>query len=123
MTRDDQRQLDDWLRDIVEFGDRLAGHIRDADRDEFRATPILQDAVIRCIEVIGEASHNALQTDPGFSERFPEMRDAYWTRNRIAHGYYDLNPDRVWLTATVSVPALVAKVRDHLSTAAGGGVS
>ncbi|TCV82508.1 HepT-like ribonuclease domain-containing protein [Sulfurirhabdus autotrophica] len=50
---------------------------------------MVQDAVIRNIEIIGEASHNIEERFPEFSEQHPELplAFAYQMRNAVAHGY------------------------------------
>jgi uncharacterized protein with HEPN domain len=45
-----------------------------------------------------------------------EFLEAYWARSRFAHGYFDLDMSRVWLTATVSAPKLVTDVEQLLKT-------
>jgi uncharacterized protein with HEPN domain len=48
-----------------------------------------------------------LGIDPENSDFF----QAWWARNRLAHGYFDIDARRVWLTATVSVPQLAAQAQ------------
>lgn len=106
-----ERKREDWLGDIVAWGDRLARHLYGREPDDLKRDLVLQDAVIRCLEVVGEAARQATLLDESIAELLPELRQAYWTRNRVAHGYYDLDLNVVWATATVSVPKLVAKLR------------
>lgn len=108
------RPLSDWLGDIVEWGERVAAYLEGVDEQAFLVDRLRQDAVIRCIECVGEAVRNII-ADPRSAELSKlELYQAYWARNRFAHGYYDLSMERVWETATVSVPRLVLNARDAL---------
>jgi uncharacterized protein with HEPN domain len=53
----------------------------------------LQDAVIRNIEIMGEAAGNIEIADPGFPTNHPDLplRDVYLMRNRLAHGYFEVD--------------------------------
>ncbi|MFH0907810.1 MAG: HepT-like ribonuclease domain-containing protein [bacterium] len=76
----------------------------DLDRDE-----MLLLALLRLLEVIGEAA-------TGVSERFKaDHADLPWrqmtaTRNRLIHGYFDVDPTIVWNIVTKNLPDLVAKL-------------
>ena len=107
------RARDLLLRDIVEWAARFAGHLRGVTQDGFLADPLMQDAVTRCVDVVGEASGRLLAEllDPTLAPREPVLKAAYLTRNRLAHGYADIIPRVLWDTATISVPALAAAVQ------------
>jgi uncharacterized protein with HEPN domain len=62
--------------------------------------------VIRCIEIIGEA---ASRLSKEFRKAHPDVPWQYMIgmRNRIIHGYFDIDPDLVWKTASQELPALV----------------
>jgi uncharacterized protein with HEPN domain len=113
MSMSKDRDFRHWLYDIIEWSERLERHISGVSESGFTLDVKTQDAVIRCIECIGEASHQViarkeeLGLEPGNSDFF----EAYWARNRLAHGYFDIDLSRVWLTATVSVPRLALHVK------------
>ena len=69
------------------------------------------DAVVRNLEIIGEA---ATKVSSGTRDRSPEIPwPAIVTmRHRLIHGYFDVDPDIVWRTATEEVPALIPPLRD-----------
>jgi len=104
----------DWLSDIVAWGDQIAVYLEGIDEDAFLVDRLRQDAVVRCIECVGEASRNILKDQRSADLLHLELYQAYWARNRVAHGYYDLSMERVWETATVSIPRLVADARSML---------
>jgi uncharacterized protein with HEPN domain len=112
MTSFEERSLAHWLRDIVDWSLRIESHIAGLTEAQFVGDPKTQDAVIRCIECIGEASKKimALKTQLGAEEASSDFFEAYWARNRLAHGYFDVDISRVWVTATESVPRLSSHV-------------
>lgn len=106
------------LRDIVFWGDRAAAYVHDMDLASFLADSRSQDAVIRCLEVVGEACGQALRIDPDLQHRHPdlELAKAYRARNRTAHGYGSIDLQTVWVTATVACPRLVAAAKTVLAS-------
>jgi len=109
-----KRDLSIWLQDIIDWGRRLDGYVSAVSESEFLNDQLRQDAVVRCIECIGEASKQVLSVETSQLPQHIEFLEAYWARNRFAHGYYDLDMSRVWTTATVSAPKLVADVESLL---------
>jgi uncharacterized protein with HEPN domain len=78
-----------------------------------------QDAVIRNIEVIGEAARNVQRRFPRFAAEHPEVpwEDVYWMRNRLSHGYFAIDLELVWKTVERDVPELEAQVLQLRNTA------
>jgi uncharacterized protein with HEPN domain len=60
-----------------------------------------QQAVIMSLIIIGEAATKVMDNDAEFTQGHPEVpwRSIRGMRNRIAHGYFDINLDVVWETA------------------------
>jgi uncharacterized protein with HEPN domain len=112
--REQARDLRNWLEDIVAWGQRLAGYVAEVSQEDFLTDHLRQDAVVRCLECIGEASRQVLSIQSDVP-KYIEFLEAYWARNRFAHGYFDLDMSRVWLTATMSAPKLVADVERLLT--------
>jgi uncharacterized protein with HEPN domain len=101
------------------MGERIDRVLADKTKADFQTDEILELAVTRCIEVIGEASGKILRFHPGFADEHPELElvEAYRMRNRLLHGYDTVDWQVVWNTATHYVPVLVSHVRNI--TAAG----
>jgi len=70
---------------------------------------MLQDAVIREIEIIGEATKN-LSLE--FRERYPDIpwRSITGMRDKVIHEYFGVDIDAVWDTATRDIPLLKEKL-------------
>lgn len=105
-------RLEDYLGHIVEAIDRILRYTADLDEAGFRQSPMAQDAVIRNLEVIGEASHKILDAEPGFAARRPELQlaVAYNTRNILSHHYFKVDLGIVWDTVRSDLPTLREKV-------------
>mgnify|MGYP001595830677 FL=1 len=66
-------------------------------------------AVVRAVEVLGEA---ASKVTAETRERHADLpwRAASSMRNRLIHGYFDIDREIVWVTVTAELPALVKKL-------------
>lgn len=93
------------LRDILEAAKLIASYVADATDAAFRADRQKQDAVIRRIEIIGEAAaHLTEETRQAIPELpFRKMRGM---RNIVAHDYANVDLKIVWEVATVQVPQI-----------------
>lgn len=78
---------------------------------------MIQDAVIRNFEVIGEASRNIEKRYPDFAARHSEVpwSVAYEMRNVLAHGYFKVDLGVVWRTIERNLPELRAQIRGLLA--------
>lgn len=117
MTGDTAR-LADYLRHVVEAIDRIDRYTKDIDEAGFLETPLVQDAVIRNLEVIGEASHNIETRFPAFARSNPELplAVAYQMRNAVAHGYFKVDMEIVWRTIRADLPNLRSLARNALGS-------
>ncbi|WP_231363474.1 DUF86 domain-containing protein [Thioalkalivibrio sulfidiphilus] len=79
-----------------------------------------QDAVIRNLEIIGEAAGNIQKHFPEFSTKHPDfpLKAAYGTRNVLTHGYFKVDLSVVWKTAERDLPQLSVQVDNVLRTLA-----
>ena len=111
MSRDPQR-LADYLAHILEAIERIDRYTRHMERDAFLGDSLVQDAVIRNLEVIGEACSNIEKHCPAFAAGHPHLplASAYQMRNALAHGYFKVDFDIVWQTIQHDLPGLRAQV-------------
>jgi uncharacterized protein with HEPN domain/predicted nucleotidyltransferase len=77
--------------------------ISDLDRDAFLASRLHQSAVIRALEVLGEAAN---KITPATREALPDIpwREMIGMRHRLIHGYDDVRLDIVWTVVSVRLP-------------------
>jgi uncharacterized protein with HEPN domain len=116
MTNDPLR-LADYLAHILEAIERIEEYVSDMDEITFLGNKLVQDAVIRNFEIIGEASNNIVKRFPAFVATHPELplTSAYQTRNALAHGYFKVDFEIIWKTICSDLPDLykLVKVASH----------
>lgn len=84
---------------------------------EYASSRLLQSAVERQFEVIGEAMSVLRRTCPDVADRVPDLNKMVAFRNILAHEYDHVRASVVWRTVEVEVPRLIALV-DALLTEA-----
>lgn len=91
------------LGHILESLRRIEYSTKDLSYDDYLENWEKQDAIVRNMEIIGEASR---QIDTAFKEKFPdvEWRKATAMRNVLIHEYFDVNYDEVWITLKEILP-------------------
>ncbi|MEK9497597.1 DUF86 domain-containing protein [Photorhabdus sp. P32] len=111
MSRDQQR-LVDYLAHILEAIKRIDSYTEDMDELAFLNNQLVQDAVIRNFEIIGEASNNIGKHYHNFAVANPELplSFAYHMRNALAHGYFKVDLEIVWKTIHSDLPGLYQQV-------------
>ena len=97
-----------YLGHILEAIERIERYTEEMDSAAFMQDSLVQDAVIRNLEIIGEASHSIIECCPRFVDEHPELplRVAYQMRNVIAHGYFKVNLSTVWNTLEKDLPEM-----------------
>jgi uncharacterized protein with HEPN domain len=99
--------LDDMLASLA----AIQGYMTGVDKAAFQANPMLQDAVIRRLEILGEAA-NLLSAD--YRTQHPEIpwRAITGMRNRLIHGYFVVDIDVVWNTIQTDLQPLEPALRN-----------
>lgn len=87
---------------------------RDRTFEAFLEDELLQSAVERQSEIIGEALRQAVDLDPSLSDRLPDTRRIIAFRNRLVHGS-DVSLPIVWRIVNRDVPKLLDEVRAILA--------
>jgi uncharacterized protein with HEPN domain len=74
---------------------------------------LIQDAVIRNLEVIGEAANNIQRVNAEFASAHSEIpwQVMYAMRNRLTHGYENVDFEMVWKTICNDLPGLYKRVK------------
>jgi uncharacterized protein with HEPN domain len=96
-----------YLQHMLDALRRLEQYVRGTTCEAFRNDPLVQDAVIRQLTVLGEA---AGKLSPGFTRVHGEIPwpDITGIRHKLVHDYFVVDVDVVWVTATNDAPALRA---------------
>lgn len=110
----DQQRLTDYLMHILEAIERIEHYVADLDEIAFLNNKLVQDAVVRNFEVIGEACNNIEKRFPEFVKAHPDLplASAYQMRNAMAHGYFKVDFEIVWKTICNDLPDLYTRVRN-----------
>ncbi|MBU1112255.1 MAG: DUF86 domain-containing protein [Candidatus Omnitrophica bacterium] len=105
-----KRSNSEYLADILEAAKRIISYCQDINYAAFMKNRIIQDAVVRNFEIIGEASKN-ISSD--FSQKYPQIpwNDFAKVRDKLIHHYFGVNLDIVWSIIETSLPQL----RKHLT--------
>ena len=114
---DKSNRLAGYLSHIVQAIERIDLYLADVEKVRFLHDTLLQDAVIRNLEIVGEASRNILRADADFPARHPELplQSAYEMRNILAHGYFEVDLAIVWDTVKRDLPGLLRTARKTLA--------
>ncbi len=107
-----------YIKDILEYMERAEKHIEKIKKEDFLQDNKTCDAVIRCIEVIGEATKNV---SDNIRNKYPSIpwRDMSGMRDKIIHGYFVVDFENVWLVVKEEIPRLkpmIQKVLEDLGT-------
>jgi len=108
MTEINELRLQDFLGHMLHAIDRITEYIEEHTELDFLNTSLLQDAVVRNIEILGEASNNILKRFPAFAAAHGEVpwEAIYYMRNRIIHGYVSIDYELVWAVINKDIPEL-----------------
>jgi uncharacterized protein with HEPN domain len=83
------------------------------NRTDFIADKRTQQAVIMSLVILGEVATKIMDRHPEFAAQHPvlPLRNIRGMRNRIAHGYFDINLDVVWETVQSALPTLLHQLK------------
>ncbi len=105
MERDDSA----YLQHILDATSRIEEYLLGVSEEAFHEQYLVQDGVIRQLEIIGEATK---RLSPGMRARCPNVpwQDIAGMRDKLIHDYFGVDLDAVWLTACEDVPTLKTEV-------------
>ena len=103
------------LADIDRAGADIGHFTRDIDGGTYAEDTMVQAAVERKFEVIGEALNRLQQDHPELAARIPGLRKVVDFRNLLAHGYDRVVTELVWDYAKSNLPQLRRSVQDLLA--------
>ena len=112
MSRAHPLRVADYLQHILEAIGNIQDYTAGMDLAAFLADRKTCDAVIRNLEVIGEACNKVVKNHPDFAQKHAHVPwgFAYEMLNALAHGYFTVDLGIVWQTVQNDLPALRAQV-------------
>ena len=111
MPRDDLAYLQ-HIRDAIT---RIEQYTANVDESEFKENILIQDGVIRQIEIIGEAVKRLSSTFRSSHDNIP-WQDIARMRDKLIHDYFGVDVDKVWLTVQEDIPPLKKEVLRFLES-------
>jgi len=103
-----------YLKHIRDAISRIEGYMKAVGYDDFVKNNLVQDGVIRQLEIIGEATKR-LSTE--FKNKYSQIawKDVAGMRDKLIHDYLGVDLDAVWDTVKKDVPVLKKEVKKFLS--------
>ena len=111
MCKDDEVRL----RHMLDAAREVLGFVQDRNRADLDSDRQLVLALVKAIEIIGEA---AFQTSENTRAQFPEIpwEDIVGMRHRLVHAYFDINLDVLWKTVQDDMAPLISRLEQMLDT-------
>lgn len=97
------------IRDMRDYAEKASRLSQGKNRADLDANEMYLLAMLRCIEVIGEA---ATKVSPEIRTKYSNIpwREIIAFRNRLIHGYGEINHDIIWQTITERIPPLIEEL-------------
>jgi uncharacterized protein with HEPN domain len=113
-----KRDISLYVKDIVEAMEKAEKFIGSMGYEKFLLDEKTNFAVLRCIEIIGEAAKNIPEP---IRKKYKEVpwRDMAGMRDKVSHFYFGIDFKKVWLTVKEDIPRLkplIKKVLEELKT-------
>ena len=102
-----------YLDDILEAVEKIKNYTKGLGFDEFAQDGKTVDAVVRNLEIIGEATKHI---PDGVRKKYPKVlwRDMAGMRDKLIHGYFGINLEVVWETIERRVQSLDLLIKEVL---------
>ena len=98
------------IRHMVEAAEHAVRFVAGRQRADLVTDRMLQFALVRAIEIIGESATKVSDETRAAHLDIP-WKAMTGMRNRLVHAYFDVNVEILWVAATVEVPELLARLK------------
>jgi uncharacterized protein with HEPN domain len=107
-----ENRLEDYLDHMRQAATDACTYVEGLQKDDFLDDKRTQQAVTMSVIICGEAATKIMESYAEFAHSHPEIpwRNMRGMRNRMAHGYFDINLDIVWDTVQTALPQLLEKL-------------
>jgi len=105
-------RIADYLDNMLEAALQACAYVEGLSKADFEEDKRTQQAVILNLILVGEEATKLLKDDEDFVNSHPQIpwRSMKGMRNRIAHGYFEINLDTVWETIQTALPELIQQL-------------
>ena len=98
-----------YIKHILESIEKLETYIKGVSKEKFKKESLIQDAIIRKIEVIGEASKFISKETKEKNKDIP-WKDIAGMRDKLIHAYFGVDLDAIWKTLKEDIPLLKKEI-------------
>lgn len=98
------------VRHMVEAAETARRFIAGRQRGELETDQMLMFALVRAVEIIGEAAGKVSQATRDAHPEIP-WKAIIGMRNRLVHAYFEINTDILWVAVTAEIPALLPQLQ------------
>ncbi len=108
-----KRDIRIYLQDIFEAADLIEKYVEDISEDDFLKNFEKQDAVLRRIQIIGEAAKHVSEDYRKKWNHIP-WKEIAGMRDIIVHEYFGVTMEMIWKVAVEDIPKLKRQIEDLL---------
>src|SRR3989338_1143292 len=104
-----KRDIGVFIEDILNSIKNIEEFSKSLDKEKFSKDILRQSAIIRQLEIIGEAAKNIPDS---FREKYPRIawKDIAGVRDILSHAYFGVNLDRIWKIIETDLPKLKKEI-------------
>ncbi|MDA8088982.1 MAG: DUF86 domain-containing protein [Nitrospiraceae bacterium] len=113
-----KRDISLYVKDILDAMEKAEVFIGAMGREDFLLDEKTNFAVVRCLEIIGEATKNIPDS---IREKYKDIpwRDMAGMRDKVSHFYFGTDFNKVWLAVKKNFPVLKPRIKQVLSDLSG----
>lgn len=102
-----------FLEDAINSIEKIEKYLQNIEFEDFCKNEMMVDAVIRNLEVLGEAIRNVPQE---IKDRYPEIewKEAIGFRNILIHNYFGIDLETIWETIKKDIPKFKKEIEEIL---------
>ncbi|MBK1724372.1 HepT-like ribonuclease domain-containing protein [Thiocystis violacea] len=98
------------LRHMIDAAEDVQRFVAGRQRSELDTDRMLLFALVRAVEIIGEAASKVSDETRSVDAGIP-WKAIVVMRNRLIHAYFDVDAEILWVAATMEIPALLIQLK------------
>ncbi len=109
-----QKSPSPYIQHIIGAVTKIHEYLENTDQAKFSKNEMMYDAVVRNLEIVGEACSHLEEEFRSSNPNIP-WNQIIGMRNKLAHEYWDIDAEIVWQAATIEAPQLKKQLLELLS--------